>query len=731
MSEYKFKYKLPDQNQVASYIVIKGEKGDDGHDGSFQLEKVNELPITGAEGTLYMAPKPITGKNILNQKTLVAGYLSSTGSEIDTQTMGEMRSGYIEVDPSENYTLSIQETASDYTQWFRIVFFDANKVRISDASATTGDARSYTITTPANTAYLRLCGRNMADATAIQLEKGDAVTSYEPFTSEPLVAPASNNKYYKWIWIDGAWERMDESKTIEALARNQVDGNLRDLMNFEVGNISAATGENVDDGKLLRNDRIYKFNFSLYIPASEVTKTTLYTYTDEGEFIREILPFTNNTKGWFIPANTSFRIRLDYNTIPDGGRPTITDPKTSPIYQNFSIVPFEDYKANTLAKLQSEGNVIDPSNLKYSLRLAIADINNTGIDYTASADRRMATYDILHFDHDIVLPKQSNFYFFLWTYTDQSGAGASGQGWKYLTDSEYVIPAGTYFRLLFVIDRASTTPLYDIYDNDIFKAIEIYKKVEQATTIQYNPNMRSVAHQGYSTTSQTYGNSRLSSYVGAKKHGFDYGECDIKFSSDGVPVCCHDASFNSGGQTIVIAEHTWAELQTYNYYGETIASLEQVLAKCKELGLGLYIDHLNGSWSDAFWNTIFALVKKYQMQDNVYWLQGIDRDVTNKILQWYSRAKIVLVVGSNDLTSAITEANTIKTDLNEVSIDFNYAQVTVAQMKSYAAQLKTGVQFEVWTVDNATDYKNYLPYARGITSNKLCYNDVYQELLNQ
>lgn len=263
---------------------------------------------------------------------------------------------------------------------------------------------------------------------------------------------------------------------------------------------------------------------------------------------------------------------------------------------------------------------------------------------------------------------------------------------------------------------------------DIDNEYEQIADIVSVDTIQYNPNMRSVAHQGYSTTSQTYGNSRLSSYIGAKKHGFDYGECDIQFSSDGVPVCCHDASFSSDGTTVVIAEHTLAELKTYNYYGETIASLDEVVKLCKELGLGLYIDHLNGNWSDAYWNTLFAIVNKYQMQDNVYWLQGIARSVSERILSWYNRAKLVLVINASDLTSAITEANAIKTDLNEVSIDFNYTQVTVAQMQSYAAQLKTGVQLEIWTVDNATDYKSYLPYARGITSNKICYNDVYEDL---
>lgn len=247
-----------------------------------------------------------------------------------------------------------------------------------------------------------------------------------------------------------------------------------------------------------------------------------------------------------------------------------------------------------------------------------------------------------------------------------------------------------------------------------------------------NVNMRSVAHQGYSTTAQPLGNCRLSSYIGAKIHGFDYGECDVKWSSDNVPVCCHDATFYdaTSGTTITINEHTWAELQTYDYYGETIASLEQVIAKCKELGLGLYVDHLQ-TWDSTKWSILFGLVKKYQMQDNIYWLQGVNRGVTTGILNFYKKSKICLVAGdSTQFNASIAEANAIKTDDNTVSIDFNYEAVSTSDLISAKANANDDIQFEVWIIDNATTYKNYLPYVNGITSNDYCYNDVYNDLLS-
>lgn len=540
-------------------------------------------------------------------------------------------------------------------------------------------------------------------------------------------------------WTDGGvYQAAENSDLMNGLIYNQVNENLKYLITPAAGNINNNTGAVAGTANQIITSEIQRFSYDLYIPYDSFSNINVYYYDDNGAFIRVATSVANPNKGYRIPANSNFRLKVDYHTVPSGGRPTITgDIEDTELFQNFSIMPYAVHKQIQLAKLRTDGYQQDPENLKYQLDLEIGDIDATGFNPNSNNYRRLATVNILHYDFDVVLPKTNAFVVYPWTYTDQSGSGASGQGWKNLSTDEFTIAAGTYFRLVIAKTTSYAEPLYDIYDNDIYKVFALYKKTESAEPvipdiIQYNPNMRSVAHQGYSVIdSEFYGNCRLSSYIGAKEHGFDYGECDVKFSSDGVPVCSHDTTFTDSttGVSVNITEHTWAELQTYNYHHERLASLEQVLSKCKELGLGLYIDHLSGNWSDAYWNTIFGLVKKLQMQDNVYWLQAPARNVTNRILSWYSRAKIVLVVGSNDLTSVITEANAIKTDFNEVSVDFNYAQITVAQMQSYAAQLETGVQLEIWTVDNATDYKSYLPYARGITSNKICYNDVYEDLL--
>lgn len=710
---------IGDDEENEQVIAISGK------DGAFKYEKVDELPTTGEDGVLYLVDRVYTGKNLLPPTLSKSiGYLDWQGQIYESNPKNEATYDFLKVKPNTTYTFSIAYTTDNITDvyWFGIGAYTTASTTgfISMPYRDGAGTNNYvTFTTPSGTNYIRISGRYMEHAVC-QLEQGYQATDYEPYKQTAL-----NEAYDKWLWSNNAWEQVGETEQVEALISNEFVENLRNIMGWKLGDINGYTGVETSSTNLIISDRIYKAKDGLYIPANPVCKVALYTYTDNGVFIKEITTYATNGKGGFIPSGTNFRIRLDYNTIPSGGRPSLTQNNLveSPTYQNFTLITYPTYRASAYDKLKDDGYQTDTNNLKNSIRIVIGDINNIGIDYTS--ERRLATLDILHFDYDILLPRQNNFYVYLWTYTAQDGSGASGQGWQYLNDRSLVVPAGTYFRLLFVNDRTSTTSLVDIYDNDIFKAIEIYKA---PVVTMYNPNMRSVAHQGYSTTSQAYGNCRLSSYIGAKKHGFDYGECDIKFSSDGVPVCCHDASFSSNGTTVVIADHTLAELKTYNYYGETIASLDEVVRLCKELGLGLYIDHLDGNWSDAYWNTIFGIVKKYQMQDNVYWLQGISRTVTTKILTWYKKANIVLVISSNDLTSAITEANDIKTDNNSISIDFNYSNITTSQIETYLSSLNTGIELEAWTIDSATSYEDYMPYLKGITSNRLCYNDIYKRI---
>ena len=83
-----------------------------------------------------------------------------------------------------------------------------------------------------------------------------------------------------------------------------------------------------------------------------------------------------------------------------------------------------------------------------------------------------------------------------------------------------------------------------------------------------------------------------------KEKGYDWGECDIRFSSDGVPVLAHDATIKSeDGNTVLTVDSSTVEelqsivLQTHERFGEIkLATLKELMDVARIIDLGLVLD---------------------------------------------------------------------------------------------------------------------------------------------
>lgn len=272
----------------------------------------------------------------------------------------------------------------------------------------------------------------------------------------------------------------------------------------------------------------------------------------------------------------------------------------------------------------------------------------------------------------------------------------------------------------------------EVNENLTACAIECYVKSDRRKTSEWLwqlredyrrvsvRSIRSVAHMGYYGRSGEYGQNRAEYYINAARNGFDYGECDIKFSSDGVPVCCHDNTFTDSvsGETITISEHTWAELQEYHYHDGRLSSFEEVLFNCKISGIGLYIDHLSNVNTQEKWTTIFSILAKYQMTRRVVWLCSDYTSAVQPILAYDKFATISILSNTID-ADVVSRLNALKTDYNKVVVNLNQSSAPVTDIIQYSKDLLPGVEVEVWTIDSSDAYVSYLPYVSGITSNRL------------
>ena len=240
-----------------------------------------------------------------------------------------------------------------------------------------------------------------------------------------------------------------------------------------------------------------------------------------------------------------------------------------------------------------------------------------------------------------------------------------------------------------------------------------------------NPNIDSIAHQGINEdATQQYGRNLLSSYVNASKLGFNYGECDVVFSSDNIPVCCHDETFVDGttSETITIANHTYEELITYDYYGGTIASLDEVVKTCKEYGIGLWIDHLHLADNSTKLNAILGIIDKYRMVDNIWFVIGV-RSIVQSIQSWNIKAKICIPLASIDSQSQVIGlVEEYHNDYNEVGVSISYTTFNIDAIKTLNSLLPSYAKVSVYTIDDITTINTYKPYVNGIVSNVLTVN---------
>lgn len=245
--------------------------------------------------------------------------------------------------------------------------------------------------------------------------------------------------------------------------------------------------------------------------------------------------------------------------------------------------------------------------------------------------------------------------------------------------------------------------------------------VESLASAQYeNPNVKAVNHRGYNTVAPE---NTLSAFRLSRKMGFQYAECDVAFTSDGVAVLLHDTTVDrTSNGTGNIADMTFDEVRALDfgswksadYAGEQIPFLEEFLILCKQIGLHPYIEVKSETVPEANIADIVAAVNRCGMKNKVTYISFSPWYLT-KIKELDDTARLGLVV--NDVTqTTITQATSLKTDKNEVFIDAGYWSVTGDTADLCAAN---GIPLEVWTINGSAALVALDPYVSGYTSDNL------------
>lgn len=244
-------------------------------------------------------------------------------------------------------------------------------------------------------------------------------------------------------------------------------------------------------------------------------------------------------------------------------------------------------------------------------------------------------------------------------------------------------------------------------------------------TIQPNYNIntiKAVNHRGYNTIAPE---DTLPAYKLSKKYGYEYVECDVALTSDGVPVILHDETIDrTSDGTGAVNSLTYAQLLAFDfgswksadYAGTKIPTFDEFISLCKKLGLKPYIElKYTATYTQEQVNGLVAIVKKYNMLADVTWIS-----FTSGYLAYVKNADSKTRLGfifSGTITSTVIDTvNTLKTTENEVFLDSDYTTLTADGIQLC---VDSGIPIEVWTMDDEGYLLTMNGYVSGVTTNTL------------
>lgn len=275
-----------------------------------------------------------------------------------------------------------------------------------------------------------------------------------------------------------------------------------------------------------------------------------------------------------------------------------------------------------------------------------------------------------------------------------------------------------------------------INSKDLKNNIDTVKK-----SLGRSVTIKSINRLGYDVYNEfTPPEHTLEGYKLALDKGFDEILCDLRSTSDSVPVCLHDATINrtarnGNGSTIAtptnILDITYNEANSYDYglyknakyKGTKLLTLERIVKFAKMNGVTLHIETKCGT-SEAELKMIenaVRTVKKYNMSKFVSWSNSYSgRDVMKKVisLDKYARVSLMPDKMTNERFNALLD---LKTGFNKVYwFAWETSTIDDDMLNRF---IDNEVGLEIGTLNNSEEMKKLfdgnLRYVTAISSDKL------------
>lgn len=213
--------------------------------------------------------------------------------------------------------------------------------------------------------------------------------------------------------------------------------------------------------------------------------------------------------------------------------------------------------------------------------------------------------------------------------------------------------------------------------------------------------MKSINHRGYNSVAPE---NTLPAFRLSAVHGFDAIETDVRKSSDGYYVCCHDATVNrTSNGTGYVADMTLADLKALDfgswkssdYAGTKIPTLRETLDCCFNLGIGAVLEiKIDGHFDDI--KNILQIIKDAKMEKNV------------AIISFSAVALRQFAMINNDIPLGFLSGDAeIPSSFKNRILSYNNGSRRITAVRLYTVNLTSG-ELE-WLNSNGFGIERYAP----------------------
>lgn len=357
--------------------------------------------------------------------------------------------------------------------------------------------------------------------------------------------------------------------------------------------------------------------------------------------------------------------------------------------------------------------------LKNYMKFVYGSLSN-GIPISTTASR-FRSKDISCAYYDTTFRSLEDRFVLAYHSYDENGNFLYDSGWNY----EVSVSKGTKYRLLLKDtmeeykegDIESITEKYMVSYNGIESNKHfIDELIDKKTVNHFNDYTVIMAHRGYSSIAPE---NTMPAFELAYKYGCRCIETDVVYTSDKVPVLCHNININNTArdkdgnvlpETINISTISYEDTKQYDfgiwknakYKGTKMCTLEDFLYFCKIRSIQPIVE-LKTGYDNKWIKEAYNVTNKLGMLDKVVW-NSFEYSFLTYIHSLCEFTNFFVNVDGDITDDVVNSAISLKTDNNTVYIGSTVNNLTAIGISKALAK---NIQVGVGTTDEVSVAKNF------------------------